>query len=139
MAYYMQRVEYKHSKGMPAMAYSSKDPDLLAVSKRLIKELGWTGAVNLDFIKGSDSEYKLMEINPRFGASTCFAYRLGIDLPFIFYCLAFGEPLPFYEAGYDEGRMIRSVIPTELVYCVKDRSHIPILLKNFFVPGAIID
>ena len=139
LTHFMLQIEYKHSTAAPAVAYSSTDPNLLAVSKRLIKELGWTGAINLDFIKGSNEEYKLMEINPRFGGSICLAYRFGIDLPFVIYCLAFGEPLPSYKTDYEDGRMLRSLFPTELVYCVKDRRHIPALFTNFFVSGSIID
>ncbi len=139
LSYFMMKIEYKHSTAAPAIAYSSTDPELLKVSKRLIKQLNWTGPINLDFIKEPVGEYKLMEINPRFGGSICLPYRFGIDLPYVLYSLAFGEPLPTFNTHYQEGRMLRNLFPTELVYCVKNRHHIPQLFRNFFVPNTVID
>ncbi len=139
LAQHTQLVAYKHSKGAAAVAYIYTNPHFSALIKQIIKQLNWTGAISIDFIKEKDEKFKLLEINPRFGASTTFAYKLGIDLPFVFYCLAFDETLPSFNNNNENGRMLRHLFPTELVYCIKDRGHIPALFKNFFVPKTIID
>jgi predicted ATP-grasp superfamily ATP-dependent carboligase len=138
LGHFMMHIEYKHSIGAPAVARSTNDPALLDLSTRIIRKLEWTGAINFDLIREPQGEYKLMEINPRFGGSICLAYRLGVDLPLILYSLAFDQQ-PLYKTDYADGWILRDLFPTELVYCIQDRKHIPLFFKNFFVSRSVID
>ena len=71
-------------------------PDILASAVKLLREIGWFGFCDFDFITDPrDGVVKLMEINPRYPESfraTCVA---GVDMTEIIYQLAHGrQPAP---------------------------------------------
>ncbi|MGB8314748.1 MAG: hypothetical protein WCE69_09705 [Aestuariivirga sp.] len=76
------RCDYEHSHG-GTPPYSSRvhDGRLDAILSKIVKELNWTGGIDLDLLQKKDGDYVLMEINPRFSGTTIFPLKLGIDLP----------------------------------------------------------
>ena len=76
------RCDYEHSHGgTPPYASRIHDGRLDAILARIVKELNWTGGIDLDLLQKKDGGHVLLEINPRFSGTTVFAFKLGIDLP----------------------------------------------------------
>ncbi len=123
---------HRFQGGTPPVIVSVTDPQLLAQAKQLIAALRWTGAIDLDYLMKKDHEYVLLEINPRFSGSLNFAYRLGADLPLMYYRLAMeGPKAEFKQHPYKEGIRFRTVFPAEIVWCYKNPEYRQTFLKNF--------
>lgn len=58
-----------------------EDPMLLAMSRRLVKELKWAGGFEFEFVRDSNDQLYLFEINPRFPAWISFPSKLGCNMP----------------------------------------------------------
>ena len=119
--------------GTPPIAFSVTDPKLFAQTRHLIAALRWTGAIDLDYLMKKDQGYVLLEINPRFSGSLNFAYRMGVDLPLMYYRLAMeGPKAEFNQRQYKEGARFRTIFPTEIIWCYKYPGYRWTFLKNFF-------
>jgi biotin carboxylase len=119
LSYFMFWTKAEYSLGgTPPYAFSTNDPQLLAQSEELIKQLGWHGAIDLDFIKNGENYY-LLEINPRFSGTINFAYRSGVNLPRHYCQLAFGEKVQ--SSSYKSGLTYRTVLPVEARWCLKNK------------------
>jgi carbamoyl-phosphate synthase large subunit len=82
-------------------AITVKNQKLLAVAKRLIREVKWRGPFELECVVKGDKVY-LFELHPHFPAWTWFATGVGINLPARLVRRAFDLPVPAaadYEAG----------------------------------------
>lgn len=79
-------------------------PDMKKYALRLLKELKWNGVAMVEFILDKkDNIPKLMEINGRFWGSLELAISSGIDFPYIFLKLFYGETLNIstrYKIGH---------------------------------------
>lgn len=138
LSYIMFRAHQEFSRGgTPPIVYSETDPSLYELASDLIAKLSWSGPVDLDYLKVEGKGYLLLEINPRFSGTLNLAYRLGIDLPWAYYCLAKKLDLTQIEQpAYRNGMAFRSVIPTEIVNLLKSKSYWGTFLKYFFHPNA---
>ena len=76
--------------GTPPISYSINDAALQDRAANEIKELNWSGPFNLDYLKTARRGFRMLEMNPRFPGSLNFSYRMGVDLPFVYYHLALG-------------------------------------------------
>lgn len=124
--------------GTPPVTFSTADPRLLEEARNLIAILSWTGAIDLDYLKDKEGRYVLLEINPRFSGSLNFGYRMGVDLPLIYFRLAtegWKEQFPL-PSPLPEGTMFRTVFPTEVVRCYQDPAYRWMFFKNFFRPNT---
>ncbi|WP_138966943.1 ATP-grasp domain-containing protein [Streptomyces sp. YIM 121038] len=68
--------------GMTAHAYVVDNPELADLAARFIKEIGFTGIIDLDLrYDRRDGQYKLLDFNPRMGAQfRLFESETGIDV-----------------------------------------------------------
>lgn len=67
-------------------------PDLMGLADRLMAELAWTGAAELEVIRDRTSgAYFLIEVNPRFPAWIYLSAAAGVNLPWAAVRLALGE------------------------------------------------
>jgi predicted ATP-grasp superfamily ATP-dependent carboligase len=73
------------------------DPELLAASERLLRELEWNGVAMVEFRRAPDGRAHLMEVNPRFWGSLQLAVDAGVDFPSLLVALHSGEPIPAVE------------------------------------------
>lgn len=55
------------------------DKKLMNISEKIIKNLGWTGPIMLEYIKNSSNEYFLLEINGRLWGSYCLNSFSGLN------------------------------------------------------------
>ena len=59
---------YITDKGKAWSGVTLDDPKLISVTRALVKATKWSGPFELEFMKTTDDEYYLIEINPRFPA-----------------------------------------------------------------------
>ena len=59
---------YITDKGKAWAGVSIDDEELIAITSRMVERTKWQGAFEMEFIKTTDDEYYLLEINPRFPA-----------------------------------------------------------------------
>jgi len=124
--------------GTPPYAYTVNDPGLIETTRKVLRALKWHGAVDLDFLKGEDGQYTLLEVNPRFSGTINFAYKMGVDLPRAYHDLAFDRLQPDYQATYPEGVLFRTLVPSEVEYLNRQglRAVGQIVAKSFQRPSV---
>ncbi|MGJ5833559.1 ATP-grasp domain-containing protein [Streptomyces ossamyceticus] len=68
--------------GMTANAYIVDNPELADIAARFIKQIGFSGVIDLDLrFDRRDGQYKLLDFNPRMGAQfRIFENEAGIDV-----------------------------------------------------------
>ena len=89
--------------GSASFVHSFRDPKLEDVALRLLCQAGYQGLGGLEFkLDTRDGCYKLIECNTRFGMWDGLAVRCGIDMPYIAYSDALGQPVES-QAAYREG------------------------------------
>ncbi|MFI1484643.1 ATP-grasp domain-containing protein [Streptomyces sp. NPDC020747] len=68
--------------GMTANAYVVDNPELADIAARFIKQIGFSGVIDLDLrFDRRDGQYKLLDFNPRMGAQfRLFESESGIDV-----------------------------------------------------------
>lgn len=80
--------EYPPLKGISSFKESTKDKDLMKITKKIIKSLGWHGLIHLDFIVSKDRGPLLLDINPRVWTSINLPIQAGLDFPSLLYKMA---------------------------------------------------
>jgi len=132
--FFMYRTPRKYSmEGTPPILFSVMDDVLLEQARGIISKLGWSGAINLDFLKDPQRGYVLLEVNPRFGGSLNFAYRMGIDLPWAYCQLALGtKAQEIKQPQYPQGTMFRTIFPTEIIRCCLQKGYWRTFVTNSF-------
>lgn len=98
------RKQYITDKGKAWAGVSLDDEGLLNAAEELIRNSKWRGGMELEYIKTSDDEYYLLEINPRFPAWVYLAVGCGQNLPEALVKLALGEEVKRYNT-YEVGKM----------------------------------
>lgn len=76
----MKKVAVTH-KNKACVGVTMHDDVLLAAAKKIIKELQWKGAFELEVMRDSTGIYHLIEINPRFPAWISLSQGVGRNLP----------------------------------------------------------
>ncbi|WP_445528214.1 carboxylate--amine ligase [Streptomyces cyslabdanicus] len=89
--------------GMTANAYVVDNPELADLAARFIKQIGFTGIVDLDLrYDRRDGQYKLLDFNPRMGAQfRLFESGSGVDVVRAMHLDLTGRPVP--EGGQRAG------------------------------------
>jgi len=87
--------------GSASFVRTFHDPELERLGLALLQSMGWQGLVGVEFKKDSrDEQYKLIEVNARFGMWDGLSTVCGVDLPYIAYRDALELPverLPSYR------------------------------------------
>lgn len=89
-------------KGKAWAGISLDDEELVEIANKVIASSKWRGGMELEFIKTSENEYYLLEINPRFPAWVYLAKGCGQNHPEALVKMALGmevQPFPSYEIG----------------------------------------
>ncbi len=79
--------------GPTVFAVSQYEPRLVEYGHKILSALKWQGVAMLDFRKGPDGRFLLLEINPRFWGSLALAILSGIDFPLLYFRCCTGEPV----------------------------------------------
>jgi predicted ATP-grasp superfamily ATP-dependent carboligase len=81
--------------GMSARAQTVRvDEQLAAGAQRLLRDLGWFGLVQLQFLAPRGETPRLIDLNGRFYLSLALALAAGVNLPALWARLATERPLP---------------------------------------------
>jgi len=82
VAYSQQETTRQTLRRTSARAHTvAADPGLEDCVRALLRELGWWGIANLQFLRGADGVPRLIDLNARFYGSLALAVRAGADLP----------------------------------------------------------
>ena len=88
---------------------------------RLIKSIGWTGVSQIEFKLDSNSNPRIMEINPKFWGTLDLSIKAGINFPEIAVDLALGNQLKI-QNKYKKNLTYRWLFPYELYHLLKTKS-----------------
>ncbi len=109
------------------------DPELLSLSRNVVKALGWRGGLEVEFLKEADTgRLYVAEVNPRFPAWIYLAAGAGQNLPYACALCALGKdvphPLPPYRVGVQFVRISLDQVSDLSTYSQLSSS-------GFFQPG----
>jgi predicted ATP-grasp superfamily ATP-dependent carboligase len=93
----------------------------LKLCQSLVEATRWHGPIMFEFKGDPDGEAWLIEVNGRLWGSVQLAIDCGVDVPWMMYRLALGEPVE-PVASYEVGRRMR--------WLVGDLSHLYMVLRN---------
>ena len=80
------------------------DPELIETAKKFVNITNWRGGFELEYIRTSDDNLSLLEVNPRFPAWIYAATAAGQNLPSALVKMCFEIPINPYD-GYEAGKM----------------------------------
>lgn len=96
------RKQYITDKGKAWAGIALDDDKLIEATRKLFAATKWRGGLELEYIKTTDDEYYLLEINPRFPAWVYLTVGCGQNQPEAAVKLALGEavqPMTSYDVG----------------------------------------
>ncbi|MFF4760652.1 ATP-grasp domain-containing protein [Streptomyces sp. NPDC001292] len=105
--------------GMTANAYVVDNPELADLTARFIKQIGFTGIVDLDLrFDRRDGQYKLLDFNPRMGAQfRLFESESGVDVVRAMHLDLTGRPVPEGEQRSGHRYVVENIdLPALLAY-----------------------
>lgn len=105
--------------GMTANAYIVDNPELADIAARFIKQIGFTGVIDLDLrFDRRDGQYKLLDFNPRTGAQfRLFENEAGIDVVRAMHLDLTGRPVPEGEQLAGRRYIVENIdLPALLAY-----------------------
>jgi predicted ATP-grasp superfamily ATP-dependent carboligase len=117
--------------GTCSYAQSCYFQEIKNYSLKLLDYLDWHGVANIEFkLDRRDNLFKLMEINPKFWASTDMALRAGVNFPLLLCQMSEGNELEYSEK-YDRDLKFNFPFSRELKHIVEKPSSIfKIMLDN---------
>ncbi|WP_443043302.1 carboxylate--amine ligase [Streptomyces sp. HM190] len=105
--------------GMTANAYIVDNPELADIAARFIKQIGFSGVIDLDLrFDRRDGLYKLLDFNPRMGAQfRIFENEAGIDVVRALHLDLTGRPVPEGEQLAGRRYIVENIdLPALLAY-----------------------
>lgn len=105
--------------GMTANAYVVDNPELADIAARFIKQIGFTGIIDLDLrFDRRDGQYKLLDFNPRMGAQfRLFESESGIDVVRALHLSLTGRAVPEGEQRAGHRYIVENIdLPALLAY-----------------------
>ncbi|MFD9510468.1 carboxylate--amine ligase [Streptomyces mirabilis] len=105
--------------GMTANAYVVDNPELADLAARFIKQIGFSGVVDLDLrFDRRDGQYKLLDFNPRMGAQfRLFENESGIDVVRAMHLDLTGRTVPEGEQRAGHRYIVENIdLPALLAY-----------------------
>ncbi|WP_420708203.1 ATP-grasp domain-containing protein [Streptomyces sp. 142MFCol3.1] len=105
--------------GMTANAYVVDNPELADLAARFIKEIGFSGIIDLDLrFDRRDGQYKLLDFNPRMGAQfRLFENESGIDVVRAMHLDLTGRAVPEGEQRSGHRYIVENIdLPALLAY-----------------------
>ena len=105
--------------GMTANAYVVDNPELADLAARFIKQIGFSGIIDLDLrFDRRDGQYKLLDFNPRMGAQfRLFESESGVDVVRAMHLNLTGRPVPEGEQRAGHRYIVENIdLPALLAY-----------------------
>ncbi|WP_336035081.1 ATP-grasp domain-containing protein [Halobacterium yunchengense] len=79
------------SGGNSTLITGMRDETMLAYAREVVAELGWTGPLQVEFMRTPDGEFYLVEVNGRYWGSVPLAVASGVDVPWLHFAVLAGE------------------------------------------------
>ena len=98
------RKQYITDKGKAWGGITLDNPDMLALTDKIIRTTRWRGGMELELIKTAEDDLYILEINPRLPAWVYLAVGAGQNLPEALVKLALGIDVPPYKT-YEVGKI----------------------------------
>lgn len=97
--------------GMTAYAYVAGNPELADLVTRFVKQLGYTGVIDLDLrLDRRDGRYKLLDFNPRAGAQfRLFEDDAGVDVVRALHLSMTGREVPAGEPRFGRRFVVENI------------------------------
>jgi predicted ATP-grasp superfamily ATP-dependent carboligase len=126
------------SGGVGTYSESIYDPKVKEYGLKLLDKLEWHGVANIEFkLDKRDSQFKLMELNPKFWASVEVAIQSGVDFPYLLCEMAEGIQLEYSE------EYVRNMkfhwLHREIGHAMRKPSAIPRIVADTFDPKVRSD
>lgn len=105
--------------GMTANAYVVDNPELADLAARFVKQVGFTGIIDLDLrFDRRDGQYKLLDFNPRMGAQfRLFENESGVDVVRAMHLNLTGRAVPEGEQRAGHRFVVENIdLPALLAY-----------------------
>ncbi|MFF4044017.1 ATP-grasp domain-containing protein [Streptomyces sp. NPDC001816] len=105
--------------GMTANAYVVDNPELADLAARFVKQIGFTGIIDLDLrFDRRDGQYKLLDFNPRMGAQfRLFENESGVDVVRAMHLNLTGRAVPEGEQRAGHRFVVENIdLPALLAY-----------------------
>ncbi|MCK1818296.1 ATP-grasp domain-containing protein [Streptomyces sp. XM83C] len=105
--------------GMTANAYAVDNPELADLAARFIKQIGFSGIIDLDLrFDRRDGQYKLLDFNPRMGAQfRLFETESGVDVVRALHLDLTGRTVPEGEQRAGRRYIVENIdLPALLAY-----------------------
>lgn len=105
--------------GMTAHAYVVDNPELADLAARFVKQIGFTGVIDLDLrFDRRDGQYKLLDFNPRMGAQfRLFESEAGVDVVRALHLDLTGRRVPEGEQRAGHRFVVENIdVPALLAY-----------------------
>ncbi|MBK3646942.1 ATP-grasp domain-containing protein, partial [Streptomyces sp. MBT33] len=105
--------------GMTANAYVVDNPELADIAARFIKQIGFSGVIDLDLrFDRRDGQYKLLDFNPRMGAQfRLFENESAVDVVRAMHLDLTGRPVPEGEQRAGHRYIVENIdLPALLAY-----------------------
>ncbi|OIK00061.1 ATP-grasp domain-containing protein [Streptomyces colonosanans] len=105
--------------GMTANAYVVDNPELADLAARFIKQIGFTGIIDLDLrFDRRDGQYKLLDFNPRMGAQfRLFENESGVDVVRAMHLDLTGRAVPEGEQRVGHRYIVENIdLPALIAY-----------------------
>ncbi|MEV6942348.1 ATP-grasp domain-containing protein [Streptomyces sp. NPDC051172] len=105
--------------GMTANAYVVDNPELADIAARFIKQIGFSGIIDLDLrFDRRDGQYKLLDFNPRIGAQfRLFENESGVDVVRAMHLDLTGRSVPEGEQRAGHRYIVENIdLPALLAY-----------------------
>lgn len=86
-----------------------ENDDMVSIAESLLKKIGWVGPANIDFILDPrDKTPKVIEINPRIGATVKTAFVSGVDIADMLVSMSEKKPIK-RAGGYEKEKVVRNI------------------------------
>lgn len=122
--------------GLSTMQESVWRPDLVERAAALLREIGWYGLAEVEFMEDPQSgETLLLEINPRFWASVRLAIACGVDFPYLLYQVATRQAVTPVHT-YEVGRRCRWLLPGDMLHFLANPNRLRMTPSFFDFRGA---
>jgi predicted ATP-grasp superfamily ATP-dependent carboligase len=123
--------EFPVKGGPSTLRESVHRPDLVDISVKLLKAIGWYGVAMVEFKEDPrNGVCKIMEINPRFWGSLPLAIVSGVDFPYLLYRMVMDGDV---EAviDYPAGIRCRWLLPGDILHFLTNPNRLKIT-PSFF-------
>ena len=88
------RVRMKVDSGIAVASRTVEAPEVVEAAVRTAEIIGIRGAANVQFKRGADGVFKLLEVNPRYPGTLPLTGAAGVDIPRLMAAELAGQALP---------------------------------------------